>query len=345
MSPRDLESELTKPFAVETWQQLLQELLPGLSLFSRAQEIPLTTQTEQAVAKSLRQVGTARLADSKGIGIFVTQAKPGIDLSRNRVGLRQLSARWINQVDIHAALTFSYQPSVGFYRLTYAARESVFTPELQLLVRETAARRFTYILGEGERRRTAAQRLALLSERRPELQLQDVTDAFSVEKLNKEFFADFCRARAALTDELHAHSRLSAKDARVEAQIILNRLLFLYFLQRKGWLNRQRDYLASGFNHFSKKSAGTHFYTEFLAPVFSIVSTEWAQREKVTTHFDPNSPHAHDLPFLNGGLFADELAAVHMDDAVRRRRNLRIKNDVFQQVFTDLFERYNFTIH
>jgi hypothetical protein len=343
--PPELERELTKPFSLETWRSLLQELLPGLSLFGRPQEIPLLSKAERAVAESLRQFGTARLADGKGIGLFVIEAKPDVDISRNRVGLRQLSARWINQADIHAALTLSYQPDVGFYRLTYAARETVFTPDLQLSMRETATRRFTYILGEGERRRTAAQRLALLADRRPELQLQDVTDAFSVEKLNKEFFTDFCRARVALTDELHSHGRLSVEHARVEAQIILNRLLFLYFLQRKGWLNRQRDYLASGFARFVDNPTGTDFYKNFLAPVFAIVSTEWAQREKVTVHLEEENPHAHDLPFLNGGLFADELAAAHTDDAVRRRRGLRIRNEVFQRVFADLFERYNFTIH
>jgi hypothetical protein len=50
MSPRDLESELTKPFALETWTQLLQELLPGLSLFTRPQEIPLVSKAERADA-------------------------------------------------------------------------------------------------------------------------------------------------------------------------------------------------------------------------------------------------------------------------------------------------------
>ena len=119
-----------------------------------------------------------------------------------------MSARWIDQADIHAALTLSFQSGVPYYRLTYAARETVLTPDLQLTTRETATRRFTYVLGEGERRRTAAQRLSLLAERRPELQLPDVTEAFSVEKLNKEFFSDFCRVREALTEELETRSRL-----------------------------------------------------------------------------------------------------------------------------------------
>lgn len=345
MATAELERELSKRFSIESWRQLLPQLLPGLSLFSQPRDIPLASRTERAVAHSLTQLGTARLADGKGIGLFLIEAKENVDLARNRVGLRQLSARWIDQADIHAALTLSYQPDVAFYRLTYAARETVFTPDFQLSTRETATRRFTYILGEGERRRTPAQRLSLVADRRPELELQNLTDAFSVDRLNKEFFADFCRVRAALTDELESRSRLSAIHARVEAQTILNRLLFLYFLQRKGWLNRQRDYLSAAFRDFADKPDATDFYSHFLAPVFSIVSTEWRQREKVTAHLETDNPHSHDLPFLNGGLFADELAAIHTDEAVRRRRGLRIRNAVFEEVFAGLFERYNFTIH
>lgn len=346
MTTAELEAELLKPFSPDTWQRLLPLLFPGVSLFARPQPLTLTSETERAVARSLSQFGTARLADGKGLGLFLIEARPGVDLSRNRVGLRQLAARWIDQADLHAALAFSFQPETGFYRLTFAARESVFTPDLQVVTKETATRRFTYILGLGERRRTAAQRLALLADRRPDLTLKELTDAFSVEKLNKEFFADFSRARAALTEEIKEHNRLDADLARTEAQTILNRLLFLYFLQRKGWLHRQRDYLAATFRHWDEAEPdGISFYQHCLVPVFAIVSTEWTNRDKITSHLAETNPHRHDLPFLNGGLFSDELFADDTDDAVRRRRGLRIDNAVFHRVFTDLFERYNFTIH
>ena len=344
MTPTELEQLLIEPFSEERWTDLLPRLLPGISLFSQPHDIPLLSAAEQSVAKSLKQFGTARLADGKGIGFFIIEAKPGVDLSRNRVGLRQLAARWIDQVELHAALALSYQPDVGFYRLTFAARESVFTPDLQITTLETASRRFTYVLGTGERRRTASQRLAVLADRRPELTLKDVIDAFSVDKLNKEFFADFCRARSALTSEIQSTGVISEDHARAEAQTMLNRLLFLYFLQRKGWLHRDRCYLASAFQRIvADQPHASDFYSDFLAPVFGIVSTEWGQREKTTSHISDTNPHRHDLPFLNGGLFSDEL--VSLDDTVRRRRTLRIGNAAFHRVFTDLFERYNFTIH
>ena len=93
MTTADLEAQLLKPFSPETWQTLLPQLLPGVSLFSRPQTLPLTSESERAVAKTLTQFGTARLADSKGVGLFLIEARPGVDLTRNRVGLRQLAAR------------------------------------------------------------------------------------------------------------------------------------------------------------------------------------------------------------------------------------------------------------
>jgi hypothetical protein len=344
ISARELEPDLRKPFSIELWLGLLQQLLPSISLFSASREIPLNTKTERATATSLQQIGFARLADARGVGLFVVEANPKVDLTRNRVGLRQLSARWIDQVDIHAALTLSYQPGIPYYRLTYSARETVFTPDLQTVTRDTATRRFTFLLGEGERRRTAAQRLAMLAERRPELTIHDLIIAFSVEKLNKEFFSDFCRARGALSEEIQSRNSLGESDSRAEAQTLLNRLLFLYFIQRKGWLHRDPNYLAAYFQRFDDSAPeNTTFYSKFLVPLFEIVSTEWKLRDKVTRHLNEDDPRTHDLPFLNGGLFADELG--NEQEEVRRRRRLRIGNSVFHHVFADLLERYNFTIH
>lgn len=344
MTPAELEQELAKPYDRETWGRLLSVLLPGLSMFAWDHELPLQTESERAAANSLRQFGSARLADGKGIGFFLIEVKSTVDLTRNRVGLRRLAARWIDQDQLHAALATAYRPDTGHYRLTFAVRESAFTPDLQVVNTETDTRRFTYVLGPGERRRTAAQRLARLADRRPDLTLQEVIDAFSVEKLNKEFFADFCRARASLAEDIRSRNNLPDPAARAEAQIILNRLLFLYFLARKGWLHRDRNYLGNAFTRIAGGNPdGTDFYKKFLAYVFNIVSTEWSGRDKAVSHLDETDPRRHDLPFLNGGLFADELAS--FDDDVRRRRNLAIGNAVFHGVFTDLFERYNFTIH
>ena len=110
--------------------------------------------------------------------------------------------------------------------------------------------------------------------------MQDVIDAFSVEKLNKEFFADFSAAFERVKSEIEKRDKWKEKVAKEEAQTLLNRLLFLYFVQRKGWLNRKRDYLHSNFERFKDDAASkTTFLDGFLRPLFTKLSTEGSQAD------------------------------------------------------------------
>ena len=329
-----LQLQLQEKYRRETWQTLLPQLLPGVELFAHAHDFPLTSEHERGIATTRRQFGAATLADGKRIAFYEIEVAPGIQLLSNRVGLRNLIARCIDEVSAHAVLAFFIQPGLNSYRLTYAAKESTLNvATLAVETRETATRRFTYILGPGESCRTAADRLAGLP---TSAKLSDLTDAFSVEKLNKEFFADFCRSFDRVSKDIRQHhAKWSDADVEREAQTILDRLVFLYFVQRKGWLNRQRDYLFRHFREQHAGKAGQTYFQQFLRPLFVKLSTEGMQADIP----------GHDLPFLNGGLFNDEYGDDQSDDAARRRTEVRVGNDTLHFVFENLLERYNFTIH
>jgi adenine-specific DNA-methyltransferase len=161
--------------------------------------------------------------------------------------------------------------------------------------------------------------------------LADLTEAFSVDKLNKEFFADFRKAfDLVVKDILDRNKSWERADAERETQTLLSRLLFLYFIQRKGWLNRQRDYLISAFNrHHAEDREGISFHDKFLKPFFVKLSAEDA--------YFPNLDLG-DLPFLNGGLFDDEIGSL------TQREGMKIGNPAFRHVFDLLLEAYNFTV-
>ena len=106
-------------------------------------------------------------------------------------------------------------------------------------------------------------------------------------------------------------------------------------MQRKGWLNRQRDYLFRHFREQHASKAGHTYFQQFLRPLFVKLSTEGSQADIP----------GHDLPFLNGGLFNDEYGDDQSDEAARRRTDLIVGNDTLHYVFENLLERYNFTIH
>ena len=332
MKPADCQPQLQKPYDREIWQKLLPQLLPGVELFSQAHNFPLTSESERATATARRQFGVATLADGKRVAFYEIEVSPGVQLLSNRVGLRGLIVKCIDEVSAHAVLAFFVQPGSRAYRLTYAAKESKLDEELKIQTEQTAPRRYTYVLGSDESCRTAAERFASLP---AAASLADLTEAFSVEKLNKEFFTDFSTAFERVQTDIQKRNRWSDKIAKEEAQTLLNRLLFLYFVQRKGWLNRQRDYLASNFRQFANDAPGkTTFLENFLRPLFVKLSTEGSQADIP----------GHDLPFLNGGLFSDEYGDEQHDATTRRHHELKVGNEVFGHVFEQLLERYNFTI-
>jgi adenine-specific DNA-methyltransferase len=328
MKPADCQPQLQQPYRRENWQKLLPQLLPGVEMFSQAHDFPLTSESERGIATARRQFGAATLADGKRVAFYEIEVAPGVQLQSNRVGLRSLIVKCIDEVSAHAVLAFFVQPGKSFYRLTYAARESKLGDDLKIQTEQTVTRRFTYILGAGESCRTAAERFGSLP---AAARLADLTEAFSVEKLNKEFFADFRKAFELVAKNiLDRNHGWENADADRETQTLLSRLLFLYFIQRKGWLNRQRDYLVSAFNrHHVADRDGVSFYDQFLRPFFVKLSADDA--------YFPNLDLG-DLPFLNGGLFDDEIGSL------TERGRMKVGNPVLRQVFDNLLESYNFTV-
>jgi len=201
-------------------------------------------------------------------------------------------------------------------------------------VAEDGARRRTIRrihVGPDERLHTAAQRLALLAVPGPEtaaLELQSLHDqAFDVEEVTRQFYRDYVDVFGALCDGIARRNPKREGEAEREAQQLLDRLLFLYFIQKKGWLDGQRDYLYHHFQaHYRAEPNGTDFYSDLLFPLFVALSNEGAV-----------FPSLGDVPFLNGGLFEVDASAPLADQLI-------IGNGVFRQVFDGLLEQYNFTV-
>ncbi|MGD1086767.1 MAG: Eco57I restriction-modification methylase domain-containing protein, partial [Verrucomicrobiota bacterium] len=326
MTQDQIQAILRKAYDRQGWLQVLREILPGTEVFASPQvaAVPVPN-APQAV-----QLARVRLGDRKQLAVLEVKVGDRIDLLRNRVGLRNVVARFIDQAEYHGVLAVFLAPQSDF-RFTFAARMAELDAEGTLVRRETTPRRYTYILGPNESCRTAAERFLHLSESGLGATLADVTDAFSVEKLNKEFFDQFRKCFVRMADDILASNKgWERPEAEGETQMLLSRLLFLYFIQRKGWLNRRRDYLVSAFRrHDAQDPNGSSFYDKFIKHFFVKLASEDA--------FFPNLDLG-DLPFLNGGLFDDEM------EALNQRGRMRVNNATFRYVFDNLLEAYNFTV-
>ncbi len=123
-------------------------------------------------------------------------------------------------------------------------------------------------------------------------------------------------------------ARASVGDRREIALLWLSRLLFLSFLETKGWLHGDRRFLARHFEVCAGRAGGAH--RRFLLPLFfGTLNTPIHRRATAARDFGT-------IPFLNGGLFARSALE-------RRHRDLHFPDDALGRVFDDLLARYRFT--
>src|SRR5262245_19982684 len=127
MNPELLQQQLRLPYRRTTWVPVLRQFFPSAEVFAQPVDFPLPSNREREIATARRQFGAATLSDGKRIAFYEIDVVPGgVDLLRNRVGLRELITRCIDQVNAHAVLAFFVQSGSDSFRLSFASRESTF---------------------------------------------------------------------------------------------------------------------------------------------------------------------------------------------------------------------------
>ncbi len=119
--------------------------------------------------------------------------------------------------------------------------------------------------------------------------------ALHVQEVNKRFYRDFSAEREELVKYIRGVDSLL--DRKWYASVLLSRLMFIYFLQKKGFLIGNLNYLEDNLKE-SKTGGADRFYRAFLRPLFF---------EGFAKPLNDRSPEARallgDIPYLNGGLF------------------------------------------
>ena len=102
--------------------------------------------------------------------------------------------------------------------------------------------------------------------------------AFDKEPLTRDFFKRFDKALDAIKVDLEGNMGLGSGEAYTQSQLLLERLIFLYFLQNRGWLNRDRRYLYELFQQqYASKPEQYSYYHEFLDKLFWTLATAQVQ--------------------------------------------------------------------
>jgi methylase of polypeptide subunit release factors len=165
------------------------------------------------------------------------------------------------------------------------------------------------------------------------LVLGDVTRraraGFDVERVTKRFYEIFQKEHTAFLKFITGITE--STDHEWYASVMLNRLMFVYFIQRKGFLDGDRDYLRNRLNRCQKEKGRDNFYSFYRYFLLRLFHEGFGKRPK---------ERAADLekligriPYLNGGMFERH------DIEKRYGDDIQIPDKAFERIF-DYFDQY-----
>ena len=324
------------------WKQFLGETFTKPRLLATPETL---TGIDGNVASKALKLGYVSLDENgieRQIAVYEVALAKGIILERNRVGLRNLLRKYWKNID--AAFIVYHNPENKKWRFTYVSELTGYDAEGEFIKIKTEPKRYTYVLGEGESTRTAAERFAMIAKRANKVKLDDVKDAFSVEKLSKAFFDEyknhydlFCQFMMKKPGIKASIFNGDEKAIRDFNKKLLGRIVFLYFIQKKGWMGvpvgskwGQGDFNFLT-NLFKQHKNPDLFYSEMLTRLF--FDTLNTKRKDDIIELVKGQPCR--IPYLNGGLFEE-------DD--KKQRNIILNATLFENLF-EFFSQYNFTIY
>jgi type I restriction-modification system DNA methylase subunit len=328
------------------------------------------------------RLGTYTDPRGERLDVLVIHLRKDTTLARCRVTLRNFVADYLatghgrGKAAVIAAFVSPEEKDdwrFSFVKLDYSLEKTelgIVTERAQL----TPARRYSYLVGKNENCHTAQKQfLELLQTDTADPTLAQLETAFSVEKVTREFYDHykdlFEKTRDALKVVLKEQSSIASHfDERgIEnddfAKKLLGQIVFLYFLQKKGWfgveprkawgtgrkdfirhLFRERASFASLLAKKAKRE--TNFFNDILEPLFyEALAIDRSDNGDHYSLFDCK------IPFLNGGLFEPiygyqwQTTDILLPDALFSNDEPTGEENESGTGILDVFDRYNFTVN
>jgi len=307
----------------------------------------------------------------KRIDVLIVHLNRKTSIERARTSQRNFIAGYLDgkygsDVSKDAALVAFVSPNEEDWRFSLVKMDYRFEQaengKVKIKEEFTPARRWSFLVGKNESSHTAQSRLVpRLADDEHNPTLTQMEEAFNIEKVTKEFFGKY-RELFLWTQE--TLDKIVEQDAKIKADFeakgvntvdfakkLLGQVVFLYFLQKKGWFGVERDAeWGTGTKQFLRELfQGKHgkygnFFNDILEPLFyDALSRDRSDIDHWNDQFRCK------IPFLNGGLF-DPIGNyswyntdILLPNELFSNENKTKEGDTGNGIL-DVFDRYNFTV-
>lgn len=366
-----IQDTLERPFDKDQFTVFIKNLLNHLehAPFPRPRTGQMIFADYRNDISTLDRVGKYIDGDGRKLDVLIVKLTKSTSLERARSKLRNFVAKYLKESqggqNKDAALVAFVSPNEEDWRFSFVKMEYKFdtTKKGQPKVTEqfTPAKRYSFLVGENENSHTAQSRLLpILENTDNDPSLSNIEEAFSIEKVTKEFFEKyrdlFLEIKEAL-DQIAQQDKAISVDFQEKgidtvdfAKKLLGQIVFLYFLQKKGWFGvRRKAAWGTGSKVFlrelfqKKHSKYSNFFNDILEPLFYEALADGERTDDYYRLFDCY------IPFLNGGLFGplNNYDWVHTDILIPDELFSNVKKTKQGDTGTgilDVFDRYNFTV-
>ena len=315
------------------WQQLLHDIFHNkVNFWNRPSEVHVSSR----LAKQALNLGKISLSDGESIAVYEVELADNVNIERNRRGIRDmLTTDWHN-MGYAGAFMFCFRKDESALRFSYVSETWGFNKQGEYEKISTNTKRYTYLLGEGRGCRTAIEQFKILHDSK--LALSDITAAFSVETLTKQFYKDLFEwyqwAVEPTSNITFPNNTTTEDDDRddIETKIIrmITRIMFVWFVKQKNLVPDRIfdiDFLSTVLKDFDPYSTSIgNYYNAILQNLFfgtlnrAIIDEDGNTRKFATSSKrDIKALYRYaemfsiseqevikmfaEIPFLNGGLF------------------------------------------
>lgn len=338
--------------------------------------------SEKKIIHKVLHYGDLTLDDTAYLKLYEITLQSKVRIEQSKVGIQQYIRK--NLLSGEGALVNFINPeNKNTWRLTLVASDAVLT-EKGITNKKLNAKRYTFIVGASEQNKTISDRFAELEKASTIVLYPSENDkngislvnTFSVEKLSTTFFDEYTLHYKKFVDYLensiyrksvfNIDYPLKANKKEINAinkpirdfvKKMLGRIVFLYFVQKKGWLGASNTNYEDGsdnfiFQLFIKSATNENFY-EWLSKLFF----ETLNKQRLNEDFIMPDKTSVKIPYLNGGLFDPE----EYDNKLLTFPSILFHSDDFEDViltdklfkttesnhrgFLDFLNSFNFTVH